>query len=75
METKTETQIRTFTKEVPYLAIKLNLIEARELYQTIINYGQNTNFNHDLLEQLTAFLSDYESGKYEKLTMIKDKGE
>ena len=62
-------ETQTFTKDVPYLVFKLSVSEIRELYFTVLN-GERSQINNELLEKLTAFLSDYDSGKYDKFTRI-----
>ncbi len=70
MEVTKAIEVQHFTKEIPYLTIKLPPSEVRELYKSILNGGDNTNFSHAMLETLTEFLSDYDSGKYDRLTRI-----
>ncbi len=70
MKIEKATEVGNYTKDIPYLVIKLYPDEIRELYKTVLNGGENTNFNQDFLESLTEFLSDYDSGKYDKLTKV-----
>lgn len=72
MRVQQASETQTFSKEVPYLTIKFYPAEVRRLYQTILNNGEDNNFNRHLLETLTEFLSDYDSGKYDKLTKLGD---
>lgn len=69
MEIKKAIEVGNYTKEIPYLTIKLYPDEIRELYGNLLN-EVSTNFNRILLKELTEFLGDYDSGKYDRLTKV-----
>lgn len=70
MKLKITTKIRRYT--IPNVVLTLDPIDVRELCKILIKEPEISNIKSNLLPQLTDFLSEYDSGKWNKHTKIEE---